>query len=61
MSTAVVTLKLTSEQFRNLRREMEYLKMELTEQQDEFKAGSEQWQALGQRIMEVDQLLRVVL
>lgn len=61
MSTAVVTLKLTSEQFRNLRREMEYLSEELKNQQEEFQPGSENWQKLAQRQMEIDTLLSVVL
>jgi hypothetical protein len=60
-SSAVVTLKLTSEQFLTLHSEVEALIQTLTDEQQELQVGCNEWQDAAQRIMALESLLRNVL
>jgi exonuclease VII small subunit len=60
-SSAVISLKLTSEQFRDLRKELEDHLEELQDRHSELDTSDPMWQPVAQRIMSIEQLLRAVL
>jgi hypothetical protein len=61
MPSAVITLKLTSEQYRNLRKEVEMLVEDLSEEQKSLTPGNQDWQEISGRLLELDLLLRNAL